>query len=56
MENQAVDAMTLAGSVGALDFSLWALFDRADLIVKSVIMLKRVITKSLCAGWLMLGS
>ena len=39
MENQAVDAMTLAGSVEALDFSLWALFDRADLIVKSVIII-----------------
>ena len=39
MENQAVDAMTLAGSVGALDFSLWALFERADLIVKSVIII-----------------
>lgn len=39
MENQAVDAMTLAGSVGALDFSLFSLFERADLIVKSVIIL-----------------
>ncbi|NQW01759.1 MAG: protein TolQ [Rhodospirillales bacterium] len=39
MENQAVDAMTMAGSVGALDFSMLALFDRADLVVKSVIIL-----------------
>jgi len=39
MENQAVDAMTLAGSVGALDFSILALFQRADLVVKSVIIL-----------------
>ena len=39
MENQAVDAMTLAGSTGALDFGMLALFERADLIVKSVIIL-----------------
>ncbi len=39
MENQAVDAMTLAGSVGDLDFSLLSLFERADMIVKSVIIL-----------------
>ena len=39
MENQAVDAMTLAGSTGALDFSMMALFERADIIVKSVIIL-----------------
>ena len=39
MENQAVDAMTLAGSTGALDFGMLALFERADLIVKSVIVL-----------------
>ena len=39
MENQAVDAMTLAGSTGALDFGMLALFERADLIVKSVLIL-----------------
>jgi biopolymer transport protein TolQ len=39
MENQAVDAMTLAGSTGALDFSMMALFERADIVVKSVIIL-----------------
>jgi biopolymer transport protein TolQ len=39
MENQAVDAMTLAGTTGALDFSMWALFERADMIVKTVIIL-----------------
>jgi biopolymer transport protein TolQ len=39
MENQAVDALTLAGSAKALDFSMLALFERADLIVKSVIIL-----------------
>jgi biopolymer transport protein TolQ len=31
--------MTLAGSTGALDFGMLALFERADLIVKSVIIL-----------------
>ncbi|MBT5191655.1 MAG: Tol-Pal system subunit TolQ, partial [Rhodospirillaceae bacterium] len=36
MENQAVDAVTLAGSVAAADFSLWALFIKADLVVKAV--------------------
>jgi len=39
MENQAVDVMTLAGSTGALDFGMLALFERADLLVKSVIIL-----------------
>ena len=39
MENQAVDAITLAGSAGALDFSMLALFERADIIVRSVIIL-----------------
>ena len=39
MENQAVDVMALAGSTGALDFGMLALFERADLIVKSVIIL-----------------
>ncbi len=36
MENQAVDAVALAGSVAATDFSLWALFLKADVLVKSV--------------------
>ena len=39
MENQVVDVMALAGSTGALDFGMLALFERADLIVKSVIIL-----------------
>lgn len=39
MENQAVDALALAGSVDALDFGMLALFERADLIVKSVIVI-----------------
>jgi biopolymer transport protein TolQ len=37
MENQIVDTVTLGGSVADLDFSLIALFLRADLVVKSVI-------------------
>lgn len=39
MEKEAVDAMALAGSVGALDFGMVALFERADFVVKSVIIL-----------------
>ena len=39
MENQVIEAATLAGSVGKLDFSVWALFMRADAIVKTVILL-----------------
>ena len=39
MENQIVDTITLGGSVADLDFSLMALFMRADLIVKSVILI-----------------
>ncbi len=38
MEGNAVDAMNLAGSVGALDFSMWSLFIRADWVVKAVIL------------------
>jgi len=38
MENQAVDAVALAGSVAAADFSLWALFLKADVLVKVVMM------------------
>ena len=37
MENQVVDAVTLGGSVASMDFSVWSLFLRADLIVKTVI-------------------
>ena len=36
MENQAVDAVALAGSVAAADFSLWGLFLKADILVKGV--------------------
>jgi len=39
MENQLVDAVTLAGSVGENDFSLMALFIRSDAVVKSVVVL-----------------
>jgi len=39
MENQVIDAVTLGGSVADIDFSVWSLFLRADLIVKSVIIL-----------------
>lgn len=39
MENSLIDAVTLGGSVGDLDFSMWSLFMRADLIVKSVIVI-----------------
>jgi biopolymer transport protein TolQ len=39
MENQIVDTVTLGGSVADLDFSLIALFMRADLVVKAVIVI-----------------
>jgi len=39
MENQIVDAVTLGGSAAELDFSMIALFLRADLVVKSVIII-----------------
>ena len=39
MESNAVEAVTLAGSTGALDFSIWALFLRADWIVKVVMVM-----------------
>ncbi len=39
METNAVDATVLAGAVGADDFSLLSLFLRADLVVKSVMVL-----------------
>ena len=37
MENNVIDAATLAGSVAPYDFSVWALFLRADWVVKGVI-------------------
>ena len=37
MENNVIDAVTLGGSVAELDFSIWALFLRADIVVKLVI-------------------
>jgi len=39
MENSIIDAATLSGSVGDLDFSMLSLFMRADLVVKSVIII-----------------
>ena len=39
MENSIIDAVSLSGSVGDLDFSMLSLFMRADLVVKSVIII-----------------
>ena len=39
MENQIIEAATLGGSVANVDFSLWSLFIRADVVVKAVIVL-----------------
>ncbi len=39
MENSVINAVTLGGSVGDLDFSMLSLFMRADLVVKSVIVI-----------------
>lgn len=39
MENSVIDAVTLSGSVADIDFSIWSLFMRADLIVKAVIVI-----------------
>ncbi len=39
MNGSVIDAVTLGGSVGAPGFSMWALFLRADMIVKAVIIL-----------------
>lgn len=39
MENQIIDAATLGGSAANLDFSMISLFLRADLVVKSVIVI-----------------
>ena len=38
MGNQGVDAVALAGSIAATDFSLWGLFLKADLLVKAVML------------------
>jgi len=39
MENQAIEAVSLAGSVATIDFGVWTMFLRADIIVKGVIVL-----------------
>ncbi|MBM3489794.1 MAG: protein TolQ [Alphaproteobacteria bacterium] len=39
MEAQSVEAMRLAGSIGAGDLSIWALILRADVVVKAVLLL-----------------
>lgn len=39
MENGAIDAVALGGSLAATDLSVWSLFMRADWIVKAVILL-----------------
>lgn len=39
MEGNVIDAVTLGGSVGAPDFSMWSLFMRADWVVKAVILM-----------------
>ncbi len=39
MENNVIEAVTLGSNVAAVDFSVWSLFLRADIIVKAVIVL-----------------
>lgn len=39
MEGSVIDAVTLGNSVDALNFSMWSLFMRADLVVQSVILI-----------------
>ena len=39
MDGSVIDAVTLGGSVGAPDFSMWSLFLRADWVVKAVIIM-----------------
>ncbi len=39
MESNVIDTVTLGGSVAAIDFSVWSLFLRADVIVKAVIII-----------------
>ena len=39
MESTAIETVTLGGSVDAYNFSMWALFMRADMVVKIVILM-----------------
>ena len=39
MENQVIDTVTLGGSVADIDFGMWSMFLRADVVVKSVVVL-----------------
>jgi len=39
MENNVIEAVTLGGSIANLDFSVWSLFLRADIVVKVVIVI-----------------
>jgi biopolymer transport protein TolQ len=39
MENNVIDAVSLGGSAANVDFSIWALFLKADVIVKAVIVI-----------------
>jgi biopolymer transport protein TolQ len=39
MESTAIETVTLGGSVDAYNFSMWALFMRADMVVKVVILM-----------------
>ncbi|MGZ9106924.1 MAG: protein TolQ [Rhodoplanes sp.] len=39
MESNVIEAVSLSGSLAATDLSIWSLFMRADLVVKSVIVL-----------------
>ena len=39
MEQSAIDAVNLGGSVANMNFSVWSLFLRADLVVKSVMIM-----------------
>jgi biopolymer transport protein TolQ len=39
MESNVIEAVSLGGSLAATDMSIWSLFMRADLVVKSVIVL-----------------
>ena len=39
MEFAQVDTATMAAAAGAADFSVWALFWKADIIVKSVMIM-----------------
>ena len=39
MGNQAVDAVTLAGSIAATDLTLWGLFLKSDIVVKTVMVI-----------------